>query len=340
MVKLRLMIDKLREFAFGSFEERQAGPTLRRLSRKKVLNHKDQEDLKVAQGLSRRLFLKQGSLVVGGTAGVGTGGFGLLKFLFPDGIPTSSASLAGSTISPDNDDEAVYERYLNAFEAVAAGDNEASKILGFFKARRRKGYLSGDLVIADESGEAGTNFYTAIVHPIRNRQVFQRMQGFAQYNSNTLPQRLLLRDVPVTSLFAGVMAAHEGLHVYQDLMGIERSRPDGFMLGEQEAYELEFRLLNKATGGRFKEVLRQQVPNIEANKYRGKLSDEDYMRIAGLFEPYLSQDEEGIRIPIYILALNFEAAQMRATSPEEAKQSQVNYMRDVFSGQIPLLPLS
>src|SRR3989344_1839872 len=101
------MIDKLREFAFGSFEERQAGPTLRRLSRKKVLNHKDQEDLKVAQGLSRRLFLKQGSLVVGGTAGVGTGGFGLLKFLFPDCIPTSSASLSGEIVDPANEAEEV-----------------------------------------------------------------------------------------------------------------------------------------------------------------------------------------------------------------------------------------
>lgn len=324
------MIDRFFDVFRGTPEERKAVETIERLEAMPKLSGKSAHDLSAAEVLTRRLFLRRVLVSGGATAAlVATGGLGYL-------IASQDRIRTTPTETPEGYEE-TYLEYLSAFESVVGVDEEANRLLGFFKERRRRGYLKGNVVFADEEGNTAINFYTAIASPARNPEAINSMQGFAQYDHKASPTRLLLKRVSIDRVWAGVMLAHEALHVYQWLTGFEPSRPDGFMLGEQEAYELELRLLNNQTGSRFREVLQKRAQGVETDKYRGRLSADDLREIASLFTPPKSRDEEDARIPVYIIGLNYVVAESRAQTPEEAKQLKTDYIRSVFEGKIPLL---
>lgn len=324
------MIDRLLDVVRGTPKERQALQTIDRLKGVPRLSSKNARDLQQAQVLSRRLFIRRISVGLGST--ITLTGIGALGYL----LTTQDHNRPQPKESPESYEE-TYIEYLSAFESVVGEDQEAKSVLAFVKERRRRGYLRGDGVFADESGNTATNFYTAIVDPIRHRQIFNNMQGFAEFNHRVVPTRLLLKRVPIDRTWAGVVLAHEGFHAYQWLSGIEPSRPDGFILGEQEAFELEIRLLNNQTSGKLKEVVQRRTSDVEPGKYRSRLSSDDMAEISSLFSPAKSQDEEGIRIPVYIIALNYAVAESRVQNQDEAKKLKTEYIRSVFEGRIPIL---
>lgn len=324
------MIDRFLEVFRGTPEEIKASETINRLQNLPDRSKKSDRDFQQAKTLTRRQFLRRIKIGVGGTALLAASGT-LCRLL-------TSQDLS-KLIQPEKQKtyEETYLDYLNAFESVVGGDTEAQTILNFFKERRKRGYLLGKTIIADESADPVKNFYTVIVDPNINREAFDVMQGFAQFDQNALPTHLLLKRVPIDRLWAGVILAHEALHVYQWLSGFEQSRPDGFILGEQEAYELELRLLDKQTNGRFKEVTRRRAADVEPNKYRGRLKPDDLKEMSGLFNPAKSQAEENARIPDYLIALNYAVAESRAKTPAQAKYLKAEYIRDLFENKIPLL---
>lgn len=308
------------EIFTGTREEKASEKTIYTLQKKSRLSRRDKEALSNAQRVTRRLFIRRIILAGGGLVVAGVG------------------ALSIPECAKEDFDEAVYNKYLQGFESLVGNDIEANGLLKFFKERRKMGIIKDNLPLSRESLDPQIHFYTAIVDPRRHRVVFDAMLGFAQYKFSQSPTYLLLKKVPIDDIWAGALLAHESLHIYQWLSGIEKSRPDGFMIGEQEAYDLEFRLLDNATGGRFKEVLLQRVQDVREGAYRGRLSSQDLDSLSGLFNKPLSQDEEGLRMPAYIVALNFTVAEMRASSKEEAKRAKVGYIRSVFEGRIPLLP--
>lgn len=235
------------------------------------------------------------------------------------------------------DKESAYQSYIESFSEVAKGDTEAEAVLMFLKERRRRGKLVGDKIYADEPGVAGVNFYTVMVDPVRDSKFSQNMGGAGVFRNDDNPQSLLLRTSSMSSVWKGVLLGHEGLHVYQWLNNIEQRRPDGFYRGEQEAYDLEFRLLDRTTEGRFKQALMQQAPSVAQNSYRGRLSSEDERIFQSLFPPAQSEEEMAFRIPAYIVALNFTLAERRSDSISQATDAKIKYMQQLFNGSIPLM---
>lgn len=299
---------------------RQAEQTVNRLKAKQKLTSADNKSLSNARLVTRRWFLQRAVAVGAVTVAAGAGIVIVVKELGKEPVY-----------------EETYLHYLNSFESVAKDDEEATKLLNFFKERRKRGILRGDMVIADEPGQGGLNFWTVIVDPVRHKKVYDSMEGFSKYVQNETPTRLLLQNIPVSSLWSGVLLAHESVHIYQWFNRIEQSRPNGFIQGEQEAYELELRLIDKATGGRFKQVLLEQAKFIEPDKNRGMLSSDDYDRLSSLFSASASREEDGLRIPAFTIAINFAAEELRSTSPQAVKQAQMRYLDAVYSGRIPIM---
>lgn len=324
------MIDRFFDVFRGTPEERKAVETIKRSEAMPKSSGKSARDLLNAEILTRRLFLRR--VLVGGGVAAALAATGELGYL----IASHDRTRTTPAETPEGYEE-TYLEYVSAFESVVGEDEEANRILGFFKERRKRGYLKGRAVLADEEGNTAINFYTAIVDPARNPESFNSMQGFAQYDNTAGLTLLLLKRVPTDRVWAGVILAHEALHVYQWLTGSEPSRPGGFMLGEQEAYELELRLLNTQTDGRLKEVLQRRAEDVEPDKYRGRLSSDDLREIASLFTSPKSRDEEDARISVYIIGLNYAVAESRAQNPEEVKRLKTDYIRSVFEGKIPLL---
>lgn len=318
------MLQRLREIWSGTPEEQQAALTIRKFGTGRHLSSTQEHALQQARVVRGRL--------------------GRRRFLIEGGGVISAAGLALAGIrevakeEADNPHEEVYLRYLQAFEAVSQGDEEAIELLRFFKERRKQGVYKGHgNVVAGEEGNPTRNFYTGIVPADESLVGRGNLPGFSAYFNQSHPTYLLLINVPVDPLFAGVILAHEAKHVYQWLNGIEQARPNGFFLGEQEAFETEFRLLDRNTGGKFSNVLKEQSQSIPEGKYRALLSTENMQAISEVFPPPLSEREWRARIPDYVIALNFTAMSLRAPSPEQAKQQQVDYIKGIFDGSVKLI---
>lgn len=303
----------------GTKLEKEILEAAKRVQRKEKKSKQDKTLLQNAHKISRRILLRR----AGSTAALAAlGGAGVFTYE------------ALRRTQPET--EKAYDSYLQSFEFISQGDKKATDILRFFKERRKRGKITAGKIIADEPGDI-KNFYTVVIDPVRNRGEYINMKGAAEYRHAENPTILVLKDVPMTTIWKGVLLAHESYHIYQWLNGIEQSRPDGFLRGEQEAYDFEFDLLDKLTDGHFKAALRQQASLIEENKYRGRLSSNDLALFESLFPAPLSQDEVDLRIPTYLIALNFAAAEMRSKTPEETISKKMEYIDAVMSGQIPLL---
>lgn len=311
---------RITEIWTGTATEQQTLETSQSSREKPKLSKQDKVTIQAARNISRRIFLRRVGAVAGSTAIAGVG------FLAYEALKET-----------EPDTEKAYNSYLQSFELIAQEDEQATELLRFFKERRKKAKLVKGAIISEEPGDPNKNFYTVIVDPVRNRREYLGMQGVAEYKYTETPTILILKDVPMTPIWKGALLAHESLHVFQWLNGIERARPDGFLSGEQEAYDLEFRLLDRATDGRFKMALRQQAPSVEKDKYRGRLSGNDLNAFESIFSPPLSKDEVDLRIPAYFVALNFTVAEMRSNSQAEAAEKKIDYIRRVLSGEIPML---
>ncbi len=320
-----ILFMKIGEIFAGTPAEKAATATIATLSNRSTLSKKSQNELSQAKqlrsGLTRRRLIASG---VGGGLAVSTAALiasGALRMLNPD---------------HETPGESTYSFYLNAYEEVVQGDEEAERMLDFFKQKRRKGYLRGDQIIADEKGEKG-DFYTVIVD-LNNKKAMDSMKGFAQFKQKDTPPSLMLKPARLDKKWAGVLLAHESVHVYQWLNGIEQSRPNGFLEGEVDAYDLEFRLLDKITNNKLKQVLREQATQIEKGKIRGRLSSEDMKRLSELLPPIKSPEEYSLALPALTIAFNFAVAELQYQSPIEIKKAKIDYIEGVFSGKFPIIP--
>lgn len=314
------------EFWKGTREELQVIKKASSEGRK--LTKKEEENRRKAAFATQRRILLRRILAVGGATVAGSTGIAVNTFI-------RAADQEALTV--DVNKEAAYQSYVDSFASVAKGDQEAEEILKFFLERKKRGKLSGRNILADEPGTTGTNFYTVIVDPVKDRQAFAEMPGVAEFKQNVSPSFLLLKSIPISSVWKGVLLGHEAYHVYQWLNNIEQKRQDGFLKGEQEAYEMEFRLLDRASKGRFRQVLRQQAPLVRQDSYRGRLSSDDERLFHSVFPPVLSEEEMSFRIPAYLIALNFSVAEMRSSSGSQATENKLKYIRSIFQGNIPLL---
>lgn len=310
------MIDRIANFFRGTQEERDAQNGLDQLAKKSTLTPRDRESQRRYRGVTRRVMIRRTGAAVGTAA---TGGLALWIW---------------SEANRDTTDEATYNFYLNSFESVAGEDQEANELLTFFKERRKRGKFVGQAVVADEPGDPEYNFYTAIADPRINPQAFNNLYGFAQFNYENKPPFLMLKKVPITSVMVGVVLAHEALHVKQRLTGYEQSRADGFIAGEQEAYELEFRLLDQFTKGKFKEVLKEQVKGAPVGSYKTRITSEDASKINPLFPASLGREEDGVRIPAFVLGMNFALLENKGTTAQEIIQLKRDYIKLLFNGRI------
>lgn len=311
------------ETLWGTRPENSARTIIDRLEAKSTLTKRDEEALKQAQTLTRRLFLRRATTTVGGALALAAG------------IGAGIEATKGEEYDALQED--VYNFYLQNFKQLSQGDPESQKVLNFFIERRKAGVFKSGTVTAHEEGIAGTNFYTAIVDPKKNPDVRAAMHGAADYDHKTSPETLKLVKEALDPVWAGALIGHEALHVYQDLTGVEEGRENGFFLGEVDAYNFEFKLLDSATDGRFTKVAKIESDEIRPESIRGGLSSRNEYNLSALFYPAQSEFEQSLRIPTFLVALNFAAFDIRSSSPEQSLERKADYIEGVMTGNYPMV---
>lgn len=315
------------EWFLGTKEERQADATIGRLSRKKTApTEKEQAMLVEARILSRRLFTKRLAGGIAGISVVGSVSTALWKLYENEQKATEQAL------------DRTLKYYMEGFRSLSVGDIEAEKIYEFVQRKSKKATIAGRQILAGEDGSVD-DIYIGVVDPKLHPRAYSEMPGFAYFKYDRIPTYLLFKNVPITQVWAGAVAGHESLHAYQWLNRVEQQRENGFLLGEVDAYDLEFRLLDQFTKGEFSKALREQATAIRKDGYRGRLSSEDESRFNSLFPKPLSQEEGlSLRGAAFLVAINFAAVDLRASNPAEALTEKANYIKSVFDGSIPMLP--
>lgn len=312
------------EFFTGTTEEHNAQRRIYTLIPKqesRKLNPREERTLTEARNIRRRLVRRR--IVVAG------GGLVATAVLVPQ---------AWNLLSRDPD-ESVYQDYLSSFAQLASGDEEATNVLAFVRERRRKGKIENGLFKTLDTGNPTENFYTAIVDSRQTLFGYNAIEGFSSYRHSSTPTVLFLKRAPITPIWAGAIFGHEGLHAYQWLMGIEYNRPDGFMAGEQEAYDLEFRLLNNASSGRFRQAVEEMIAsaNPPSEGYIIRIHPPTLTRLNGVFGNPRGIDEDAVRYGGYLTALNYALIDHRQGNSLMAKSEKIEYIRGVFERRIPFL---
>lgn len=230
-------------------------------------------------------------------------------------------------------DEEAYNFYVQSLEMLARNDQQASEILRFFKERRKRAIVKGETFYADEEGESKINFYTVIVDPKRHLQADRELKGFAEYRTRESPTVLILRNHKMTSVWAGALLANEALLVYRYLNGIENNSRFSQIESDQEAYDLEFRLLNKATDGKLQEVFTDLSQSIPPGNFKTQLSEAERLELSALFPPALSEFETDLRETDLLIGLNFRIAETRLGTELETKQWKIDYLNFLYDRQ-------
>lgn len=283
-----------------------------------------------ADQISRRIFLRRA-----GVTGVG--------IALAVSVPAAVFLRNGLESESDPALEEKYLVYLKGFEAAAEGDPEATEYLEFFKERRKKGKYQDGYVISLESGEPGDNFYTAVI-PGKDLKDVEQIPGFSIFRNNTEVPQLFLKDVPITQMWAGALLAHESVHVFQWLNGIEQERENGFIQGEVDAYQLEFGILNRLTEGqlneRFLEVAsRFDLVDDHGNAgYMAGINPADFDYIDSIFPEAFGQDEMKLRMGAYIIGANFAFIESDSSSPDEELYRKMVFTDMLMSGEIAAVP--
>lgn len=283
-----------------------------------------------ADQISRRIFLRRL-----GVAGAGVA----LAASVPAGILIKN----GMESESDPALESKYLVYLRGFEEVVEGDPQASEYLEFFKSRRKQGQYQNGSVISLESGDSAQNFYTAVI-PEENLKDVDHIPGFSIFRTSTEPTQLFLKDVPITQTWAGILLAHESVHVHQWLNGIEQEREDGFIEGEVDAYQLELGILNRLTQGqlneRFLEVAsRFDLVDDEGNTgYMAGINPEDFDYIDSIFPKALGKEENVLRMGVYIIGANFAFIESDSGSHEEEFYRKMVFTDMLMKGEIAVGP--
>lgn len=125
-----------------------------------------------------------------------------------------------------------------------------------------------------------------------------------------------------TDVWGGAVFAHELVHARDIMSGREPPvlpRHDArFIDGEIRAYELEFRLLNRTTGGDFR-VAGERILDSRLSDEEGvwtTMPPRTFVPFGELFPPARSVEERATRTGAYIIYLNFLLADRRGLGTE------------------------
>lgn len=304
------MLDIIR----GSSQERGAIRAGEIAASKKRRSAGDRAAIESAEEVSRRIFIRR--MLVGAGGAVATGGAILFRH---------------EQTRPETDEEAVL-RYARDFEALSNLDPEAKQLYDFFQDRRRKAIYNGRSVVPQEPIDPVNQFALAMVDPRDGIYGLGGVPGGASFNHNANPTHMLIKKFSSTPIMGGGLVAHETLHAHQWLTGYERNRPDGFILGELDAYTLQFRLFNLATEGRFDLLVGRIADQVPAGSVMFRLSHPNVQEFNKVFGEPKSADEQNLRLPAFLTAIDFKVFERRF--PGNFKEQQANFIREIFRGSI------
>lgn len=215
-------------------------------------------------------------------------------------------------------DQGWYERVL---VAAAAGDARAEELAAFFREHAVFNRLMGGGITSMFAVGTSEEMVRRMQHPLtfevtpasteeRRRNGLPVLQAWEwSHGRNEL-------FVPLpgtfTDLWAGVVFAHELSHAHDAVTGTEpRGLPPHdprFIDGEIRAYELEFRLLDLRTDGRWRAaaeaVLDRRAAEADADDWL-MLVNVDFDAFDALFPAHLGRDEEGVRGGAGTVMVNF-----------------------------------
>lgn len=309
----------MKEFFSGGRTVKEARFVINELKKRRSLSKNNTTRLEKAEKITRRHFLKITSVALGVVAGAGFGVWKLQEFL-----------------ENQENDEDIRNSYVEAFRKIAKGDPHGEELINFYDRAARRAHYRGENIISDEEGTRGKNFWVAVVNQ-DTRLPSSQVYGVSKYDSTQ--DILTIKRIGLSEIWKGALFAHEVSHAYDDLVLQEKKTQEAFDLGEVKAYDFELDLLDRTTGGLFKDHLKQQAGTIPKGKIRGMLSAQNFAAFDALFPKAINQEEVNLRTVVYTVGINFAAIESRYNTPEEITKEKMKYFRSVYEGSIPILPI-
>jgi len=209
-------------------------------------------------------------------------------------------------------------------QLITEGQNDG-ELLTFFRTRVKVGYISieDQMLYAEDDyrpyvlGQRDNTLSHVLVLPTtfaERRFIHEYDRINFQYSHG----RIVVPPLDTfTSIWMGIRLAHELKHARDEFYGIEEYDDGGnvsireYGLGELRANNLEMRLIDRATNGRFAQELQRldiQLPSPDSGFpdrtcFIGTI--ELFSPLDSLFPPALSQAESRARGGAYTLAVNF-----------------------------------
>lgn len=312
------MTMNFKELWTGTKEERRARVDVVHLSHKqthKSLTAKEEEILHDQGLVTRRWFLRRTAIMGVSAATI---------FAVPAGY------FAWRELTREEDDIDTYQRYRDGLISLSRGEEEVGELLELLSDRARLGRREGLSLVVPYGFNKKHEVLVVVVSRNRNRSEFISSYKFAHAyaSDNTLALEML--KVPITPVWAGALLAHELVRIRSYL----EPGWDWFEI-ERKGFELEFRLLNKATGGRFNEIIASIAKGQEG--WMLELDKNQIKNINSVFEPSRSQIEAKQRELDCLFAVNFAIAGERASaSGQDANALKIDYLKTRFDPESKL----
>lgn len=308
----------IKELWTGTKEEQRARADVIRLVQKQTrmdLTPKEEEILYTQRRVSRGWFLRQGI----------AGGLGIIVV-----ASTPVVYVLWQEVNREEADIDTYKRYRDGLISIGKGDEEVGELLKLVAERARLGRREGLALIKPRGFDEKRNLLVAVISPTRNTGDFVGAFKVADTYVSNKTIALEVLKVPITSIWAGALLAHELLRARSYL----EPGWDWFDI-KRRSFELEFRLLNKVTNGKFNETVLQIAKEQEG--WILELDKNQIKSIDSVFEPSRSQIEAKQRELDYLFAVNFAIAAERASvSGQDANLLKIDYLKTRFDPESKL----
>lgn len=320
----KIWLMNFKEFWTGTKEEQMARADFVRLEHKKRrmgLTAKETEILGTRRTVTRRWLVRRMGVATVSVA-VATG--------------TPLAYFALQEINREEEDIDTYKRYRDGLISIGAGDEEVGELLNLAAERSRLGRMEGLAFVIPHGFDKKHDLLVAVISPQRDRANFisaYRIVDAEMSKDNTV--RLEILKIPITPLWAGALLAHELVWVRSHL-----ESPKNWFEIELNGFELEFRLLDRGTRGKFNEVVLEIAKGEE--DWILELSRDQVKIIDSVFAPSESKVEANQREQAFLFAVNFAIARTRAVSlGEDEKLLKIDYLKTRFDPEyfLPIPPI-
>lgn len=320
-----------------------------------------EEELKTAQGASRRAFLKvfglgSAAAVAGIVTGVGVKALGEDATKPEQNLPVAEGGtnkFEHVEIEKLLTEEETRQLYDQGFAKVMDGvPDEPAEVMDFptgelssLKKFRNKycswAYLGPDGYFSLEDGYENAA-WMSVVMP--GNPMYDRLQGVVSVDPDRKDVNMLnIQPVPMTKTWAGIFLTHELGHLRDMVTGREKKNPSiqEFLKGEVLAYFSEIVLADRITKGRYSQEMKTIIDEVglkDADSvvafFRSSVSQSEVVskRLDALFdesEPK-SNRERGMRDGFYTISMCF-AIIGRERIPEDQKiQKFIEFMRKLM----------